>query len=193
MLLATPSSVPRLHRVLGATAAVAALTFVGACSGSEAGDAPRDESATKAGPSLAPDPVQDELATTDDAAPAAATCTTADRETVDPTSSWEHPSQSFYTGDEKDLPAATDLEHLLRADGAAVVRYRASSLPDASMDALRTWAENGVAVIALPANDDASSPLTVDTVDHTLSCEGLDTVRLDSFLAERDFGDVEAH
>ena len=190
---ATLPSASRLGRALGTAAAVATLMFVGACSG--AGTEPDAASAPKDAPSPSQDAAPDGLATTDDAATAAATCRRADREPAAPTSSWEHPGQSFYTGDEKDIPTAADLEHLLRADGAAVVRYRAESLPDTSMAALRTWAERGVAVVALPfdADADAPSPLTVDTVDHTLSCDGLDTVQLDSFLEERDFDGVEAH
>lgn len=186
----TARPTPWLSRALGTTATVATLVVVGACSGGAdgAGDASTVPTSTPRS-SVS----QDQLATTQDASPSSRTCTVGDREPAAPTGSWEHPSQSFYTGEEDDLPAATDLEHLLRADGAAVVRYRADALPRASMDALRTWAEDGVAVIALPADDAAQSPLVVDTVDLTLSCDGLDTVRLDSFLAERDFGDVEAH
>lgn len=184
--------------VLGTAMVVASLTLLGACSDQRADENSARSAATpsaSAAPTAGDDSAADDLATTDDdaAATGQTSCTTSEREPAEPTSSWSHPSQSFYNGTESDLPAAADLEHLLRADGAAVLRYRADALPPASMDALRTWAEQGVAVIALPAVDDTAQPVTVDVLDHTISCDGLDTVQLDAFVADRDFGDVDPH
>lgn len=184
--------VARPGLVLGTATLAGSLMLLGACSG-QSEDDPGTRPAATPSASSAPS-AADELATTDDTAATGGTsCTTSEREPAEPTSSWSHPSQSYYSGSESDLPAAADLEHLLRADGAAVLRYRADALPPASMDALRTWAEQGVAVIALPAVDDTAQPVTVDVLDHTISCDGLDTVQLDAFVADRDFGDVDPH
>lgn len=173
-----------LERAAAALAVVAVLVAAGCSSEGSAAPAAEPEPADPTSP-VSPPGATSEVA-----------CAVTDREPAPAGSTWEHPEQSFYTGAEDALPQAADLEHLLRADAAAVVRYDPSGLPVASIEALRTWAEHGEAVVALPAEASAgaaSAPLVVDVLDEQLSCDGLDTFQLDAFVAGRDTGDVDAH
>jgi hypothetical protein len=111
----------------------------------------------------------------------AVTCSTSPRSPSGAEEPW-HPNLLLYTGDEPDLPSEGNLEHLMRADAAAVVRYD-PALAAAALDDLETWAQQALAVVVVPG--DASAPLVVDVHRERLTCDGLDPGRLDDFLATR--------
>jgi len=160
--------------------AVAACLLVAGCSGGT-----RDSGGSPAAPAAA----DDTAAVV--GAPSVA-CTETPRTPAASGDTWRHPDQSFYDGSEAEPPTAADLEHLLRADAALVVHYDAAVLPAASLDALRSWAQLGEAVVALPGAG-LGAPVVADVLEHRLSCDGLDTLQLDAFGAERDAGAVDAH
>ncbi|MXG90302.1 DUF3105 domain-containing protein [Nocardioides flavescens] len=161
--------------------AVAACLLLVGCSGDPA-DGPA------AAPAPAPAPAEGAAAV---GAPSVA-CTETPRTPAASGDTWRHPDQSFYDGTEAEPPTAADLEHLLGADAAVVVHYDPAVLPAASLDALRSWAQLGEAVVALPGVD-LGAPVVADVLEHRLSCDGLDTFQLDAFAAERDAGAVDAH
>ncbi|MEO9323347.1 hypothetical protein ABFT23_07645 [Nocardioides sp. C4-1] len=177
---------PRRAGALSALLTAAVLLALSGC-GSD------DEPGASPSPSGAPSPAPSSAPSTAAAPPSGVSCEAGARTPVESGSTWAHPSQSFYTGAEPDLPTPADLEHLLRADAAAVVRYDAAQLPQASVDALRTWAESGEAVLALPAGPGATAPLSADTLDQRLDCDGLDTMQLDAFVATRDADAARPH
>lgn len=123
----------------------------------------------------------------------AVTCEAGERTPVPAGSGWTHPTRSFYTGAERRVPTGSDLEHLMEVDAAVVVRYRADQLPQASLDALRAWVETTDAAVGLPGAPGGPA-VQADLLDQQLVCDGVDTVRLEAYVAGREaVGDHDDH
>ncbi len=99
-------------------------------------------------------------------------------------SGWTHPSQNFYEPGQKPMPSEVDLQHLLAADSAVIVRYRADA-PAERREALRTFASSLAAVVVLPGATRDDVAVEAFTSNRRLLCDGVDAPQLTTFADRR--------
>jgi len=97
---------------------------------------------------------------------------------------WTHPSQSFYEPGQKPMPTEADLQHLLAADSAVVVRYR-SDAPAERREALRAFASSLAAIVVLPGATRDDVAVEAFTSNRRLLCDGVDAPQLTTFADRR--------
>jgi hypothetical protein len=159
------SRAPRRHLIVAAAAALLAL----AGCGDDGGSSPRP-------PAAAPLPAF---------APAGkVTCSEEAYTASAPDGGWTHPSQNFYAPGDKPMPSETDLQHLMSADSAVIVRYRADAPADAR-EALRGWAGTLAAIVALPGKTTGDVAVEGFTSNRRLVCDGVDAAQLKAFADRR--------
>ena len=101
-----------------------------------------------------------------------------------PSSGWTHPSQSFYEPGQKPMPQEGDLQHLLAADSAMIVRYRPDA-PRERREALRTFATTQAAIVVVPGKTRDGVALEAFTSNRRLICDGVDAEQLTAFATSR--------
>ncbi len=101
-----------------------------------------------------------------------------------PGSGWAHPSQNFYAPGDEPMPTEGDLQHLLAADSAVVVRYRPDA-PSERRKALRTFAATLPAIVVLPGKTRDGVALEAFTSNRRLICDGVDAAQLTAFADRR--------
>jgi hypothetical protein len=104
---------------------------------------------------------------------------------------WTHPQQNFYAPGEP-APTESDLNHLMRMDNAAVVRYR----PDASSDAreeLRAWAPTQTALVVVPSRRRGAPQVEAFSSNRHLICDGVDADQLTVFASRRGNTQIVPH
>ena len=118
-------------------------------------------------------------------------CEEGEYEASDPRS-YVHPALYFYTPDDPNLPAESDLDHLLVNDNALVVRYR-PDLPAADRQALRDWGPYQLALVIAPADTPDAPAVEAFTRFRRLTCDGVDTDQLTAFSNTRQSSAAEPH
>jgi hypothetical protein len=101
-----------------------------------------------------------------------------------PEGGWTHPSQNFYEPGADPMPTEKDLQHLMAADSAVIVRYRTDAPPD-QREALRGWAGTLAAIVALPGKTSGDVAVEAFTSNRRLVCDGVDPAQLRTFADRR--------
>jgi len=120
------------------------------------------------------------------------TCSEEAYQAKPPAAGWTHPSQNYYAPGQADMPTAADLEHLLAADSAVVVRYRPDA-PRERREALKAFAASGTAIVVLPARTRDDAAVEAFTVNRRLLCDGVDAAQLTVFAQRRGSLDTAPH
>jgi hypothetical protein len=97
---------------------------------------------------------------------------------------WTHPSQNFYAPGDDPMPSENDLQHLLVADAAVIVRYRPDA-PAEAREALRGWAGTKAAIVTLPGKTAGDVAVEAFTSNRRLVCDGVDAAQLTTFADRR--------